>query len=780
MQVADNTAIADDVRLSFVASLYQKRGTLFAGMIAHVTTTLAIYVRIDDPFYLYVAFALFAIWAGRALDMFAFDRLDKSVFKLADTLRWEKRYVVGSLFAAFVLGTLCGHALVMAQDPFAELAAISVTVATMISVVGRNFGSKLNVDMIILAACLPMMAGFFMASDPFMMVLAVLLLPLFLTTRSMANGVRDFLFNSVTAERKTSEIAERFDTALNNMSHGLFMLDGAGRIEVANRKAREFFHIDTNVELTGRALKAALRLGARNGMIPKENYSQINEHLAKLVSGREDRALVRFDKNSWLEFSARHRGEKGVVLIFEDVTARIQSENRILHMARFDNLTGLPNRSWFKDVVASKIAKAKPGQDLALAVLDIDDFKHVNDTMGHVSGDKLLSAIANRLRSLSRQKFVISRFGGDEFVLFLPEVENEADLQATMDHVINTLRGTYMIDGHKLFISLSGGVALAPVAGVQIEDLHIQADLALYEAKRRDKNRWTLFEKSMDQQYSERQRMKADLREAIRTGAMDLFYQPMFNPAGTRIAGAEALSRWNHPKLGPVSPAVYIPLAEEMGIIGDLTRCVVEKAAKDCAEWPDNLFVSVNLSAHDLNDRTIVSVVADALDRSGLTPERLQLEITESGLMDDLESACGVLTELRSMGMSIAIDDFGTGYSSLSYLDMLPLNKVKIDRSFVSNLTEDPKKLKLLRGVVNLARELGLEIVVEGVETDDQLVMIRDNNCADLIQGYIFGTPMPKGSFVELATKLSRSAKRSSAAQSKVQHRQSRSESTAG
>jgi len=771
MQHVGSTAFEEDVRLSFVASLYQQRGTLFAGMIAHVLTTMLIYLRIDDPFYLYSGFALFIIWAVRNLDMLAFDRLDKSTFKFSDTLHWERRYVAGSLVAAFVLGTMCGHALVVAQDSFAELVSISVILATMISVVGRNFGSRLNVDMIILAACLPMMAGLLMARDPYMSLMALLLLPLFLTTRSMANGVRDFLFNSVTAERKTSEIAERFDTALNNMSHGLFMLDGDGRIEVANRKAREFFHIDNDIDLTGRALKAAMRLGARNGMIAKENFAQINEHLEKLISGREDRSLVRLDKNSWLEFSARHRGEKGVVLIFEDVSDRIESEKRILQMARFDSLTGLPNRSWFKEIVTIKNSKAKPGQNLALAVLDIDDFKHVNDTMGHVNGDRLLSSIANRLRSLSRQKIVISRFGGDEFVLFFPEVADVEELQTAMDHVIDMLRGTYMIDGHKLFISLSGGAVMAPVAGVQIEELHIQADLALYEAKRRDKNRWTLFEESMDQQYSARQHMKSELREAIRTGAMDLFYQPMFNPAGTQIAGAEALSRWNHPELGPISPAVYIPLAEEMGIISELTHRVFEKAVHDCASWPGDLFVSVNLSAHDLSDRTIISVITDALDRNNLAPGRLQLEITESGLMNDLEVARDILTELRAMGMQIAIDDFGTGYSSLSYLDMLPLNKVKIDRSFVSNLTEDAKKLKLLRGVVHLARELGLDVVVEGVETEEQLVMIRDNNCADLIQGYIFGTPMPKGAFLELATKLSKPGKQQVESRAKRQSR---------
>jgi diguanylate cyclase (GGDEF)-like protein len=755
MPTAENTSFADEVRLSFVASLYQQRGTLFAGMIAHVVTAMAVYLRIDDPFYLYAALGLFVVWLGRNIDMMAFDRLQKTDLKLADTLHWEKRYVTGSFITCSILGTMCGHALVVAQDPFAELVTVSVTLASMISVVGRNFGSRLNVDMIILAACLPITAGLMIARDPYMSLMAVLLLPLFLTTRSMANGVRDFLFNSVTAERKTAEIAERFDTALNNMSHGLFMLDGDGRIEVANRKAREFFSIDNNTDLTGRALKAALRLGTRNGVIAKENFGQINQHLDSLVSGRDDRALVRFDKNSWLEFSARYRGEKGVVLIFEDVSERIQAEKRILHMARFDNLTNLPNRSWFKEVVSIKMANARPDQQMALAVLDIDDFKHVNDSMGHVNGDKLLSAIANRLRSLSRQKYVVSRFGGDEFVLFVPDVKDVEDLNATMDYVIDTLRGTYIIDGHKLFISLSGGVVMSPVAGVQLEDMHIQADLALYEAKRRDKNRWTLFEESMDQRYTERQGMKAALREAIRTQSMDLFYQPMFNPKGTRIVGAEALSRWIHPELGPVSPAVYIPLAEEMGIISELTRCVIDRAVQDAANWPGNLQVSVNLSAHDLNDRAIVSVIADALDRADLAPGRLQLEITESGLMNDLKTAREILTELRSMGMSIAIDDFGTGYSSLSYLDMLPLNKVKIDRSFVRDLTKDPKKLKLLRGVVNLARELGLEVVVEGVETEDQLMMISDNNCADIIQGYIFGTPMPHGSFIELANKLS-------------------------
>lgn len=757
MHSANSKAIADDVRLSFVASLYEKRGTLFAGMVAHVIAATAIYLRLDDPYYLFCAFALFGIWSLRILDMQAFDLCDKSVFVLSDTLHWERRYVAGPVAGALVLGIMCAYALVVSRDPFAELVSISITLASMISVVGRNFGSKLNVDMMILSACIPLMGGFLMLRDPYMIVMAMLLLPLFLTTRDMANGVRDFLFNTVIAERKTAEIAERFDTALNNMSHGLFMLDGEGLIEVINHKAREIFELDSTLDLRGRSLRAALRLKARDGGITRDNLIKISKQLDKLVSGKDVRSLIKFDDKVWLEFTSRQRNSNGVVLIFEDVTSRIEQDERILHMARFDNLTGLPNRTWFREKVDLKLSNRKCGRNVALVVLDIDDFKHVNDTMGHVNGDKLLSAVAARLRSIARQKVVVSRFGGDEFVLFVSDISDEAHLNEFMRHVLDTLCGTYVIDRHKLFINFSAGVSLSPVTDAQIEDMHIQADLALYESKRHDKENWVLFEQAMDQEYNRRQRLKTDLRDAIQTQSLTLVYQPMFNIEGTRIVGAEALSRWNHPDFGPVSPAVYIALAEEMGIVGELTRSVVMQAVRTCKTWPPEMFVSVNLSAHDLGDHAIVSVISNALAENDLAPERLQIEVTEGGLMKDIKKAREVLSELRQMGMTIAIDDFGTGYSSLSYLDILPLNKVKIDRSFISHLTEDPRKLKLLRGVVNLSRELGLDIIVEGVETEAQLTLIRDNNCADVIQGYIFGAPMLESAFAELAVRLSQS-----------------------
>lgn len=743
---------AAQVRLSFVQSLYLKRGTLFTGLVAHVITASAIYFKVGDPFYIYCSLALTVIWAARMATMLAFDRCDVSRFTVADTLKWERLYVAGPVVAAFTLGTMCAYALVVTRDSFAELAAISITCASMISVVGRNFGSRLNVDMMILAACLPLTAGFLVVGDPYMVVLAILLLPMFLTTRSMANGVREFLFNTVMAERRTAQLAERFDTALNNMSHGLFMLDGEGRVEVLNHKAREIFRIRPQLDLRGRSLELALRVGARNGVVPPRELEAITDRLGKLVQGSESRALIRFGGEVWLEFTSRLRGHNGVVLIFEDVTARLKQEEKILEMARFDTLTGLANRTWFNEVVASRIAGAGKDRTVALAVFDLDDFKHVNDTFGHVVGDKLLQAVAERLTQTTMPDVIASRFGGDEFMLFFSDVGDIDAFYARVDDIAKSLAGRYDLDGnHHFYVGVSGGVALCKAEEAHLEDLQIRADLALYDSKRRDKNRWTPFVESMDRQYAERQKLKADLREAIATENMGIAYQPMFLPDGTRIAGAEALSRWVHPELGLVSPAVYIPLAEEMGIVSELTRCMINQAVADCVGWPEPYFVSVNLSARDLISTEIVAVVDEALARHELASERLHLEITESALVDDLRSVSRILETFRSKGITIAIDDFGTGYSSLSYLDRLPINKVKIDRAFVADIAEDPRKLKLLRGTVNLSRELGLGIVVEGVETEAQLDLLIRNNCADLIQGYIFGAPMPAKAFAELA-----------------------------
>ncbi|MDA4847187.1 putative bifunctional diguanylate cyclase/phosphodiesterase [Hoeflea poritis] len=759
--------IPTDVYLSFVRSLYGNRMTLRAGMISHVLTCGLIYFKVQDPVYLAFGGIIFALWFIRAMSMRWFDKVE-----FADTDRdliskWEWRYIAGSGLVTLTLGLMNGYAFLVSQDTFAQLAALSVTIGTMVSVVGRNFGSKTNVDIISLAACLPIMIGLLFAGSIYMAILGFMVIPLIVTTRAMANGVREFLYENVLSRREIAIIADRFNAALNNMPHGLFMLDEDGRIVVANKKAAELLSAPERDSLRNHSLMAVLRYGVRRGVITSGRAKIIERQLKSLIAGEESRALVYFSEELYLEFSAKRRMGNGVVLIFEDVTARIKAEEKIVHMARYDSLTGLSNRGYFSEIVETAVRNMGDDEKFALAVIDLDDFKHVNDTNGHMTGDRLLCAISARLSGLANERMTLSRFGGDEFVIFIRDVRDAADVDKTMSELFESLRGNYLINGNKLFVSLSAGVVIGSKAEFRLDDLQIKADLALYETKHHDKNSWVIFAEEMDEKYTRRQKLKAALRDAVREKSFTVVYQPMFTADTVQVVCCEALSRWYHPEFGAVSPAVYIPLAEEMGIVGELTRHMLTVACRDCASWPNGSAVSVNLSANDLRNKEIVSMVTDALDAAGLDAKQLQVEVTESAFVQDAAKAKSILEELRAKGVTVAIDDFGTGYSSLSYLHLLPLNKVKIDRSFVSDIANDERTLKLLKGVVHLSRELGLEIVVEGVETEEQLELIRSTGSADLIQGFIFGMPMPSSGIVELTSSRKPKAARAAAPKTK-------------
>lgn len=747
--------IPTDVYLSFVRSLYGNRMTLRAGMVAHVTICMLIFIKVRDPAYIAFGCAIFTIWLGR---LYSVRRFDKVVFSEDDRetiARWEWLYIAGTGLATLMLGAMNGYAFLVTRDVFAQTAVLSVTLSAMVSVVGRNFGSKTNVNVITLAAGLPIMVSLFLVGNIYMAVLALLIVPLIVTTRAMANGVREFLYDNVMSHREIAIIADRFNTALNNMPHGLFMLDSANRIVVANKKAAELLKVPSRDALRNHTLNAVLRFGVHRSVVTADQAKVIQRQLDALIDGRESRALVYFSDDLYLEFSAKRRNDKGVVLIFEDVTARVRAEEKIVYMARFDSLTGLANRGYFSEIVEKSVKEMADDEKYALVVLDLDDFKHVNDTSGHLTGDRLLCALAARLNGLVDERMTLSRFGGDEFVIFVRDVRDVDQINEMMSNLFDSLRGTYLVDGNKIFVSLSAGVVIGTKSEFRLDDMQIKADLALYETKHNDKNSWTIFAEEMDDKYTRRQKLKTALREAIRERGFSVAYQPMFTADTIQVACCEALSRWYHPEFGAVSPADYIPLAEEMGIVGELTRHMLEVACRDCASWTNGASVSVNLSANDLRNHDIVDVVMDALKSAGLPAERLQVEVTESAFVQDAGKAKAILKELRAKGVTIAIDDFGTGYSSLSYLNVLPLNKIKIDRSFVSDITNDERTLKLLRGVVHLSRELGLEIVVEGVETEDQLELIRSTNSADLIQGFIFGMPMPCSGIIALTESTS-------------------------
>jgi diguanylate cyclase (GGDEF)-like protein len=748
--------VPTDVYLSFVSSLFGNRKTLFTGMIVQILTYVAVYSKSGAHFYIYLSAVFIVVCIYRIFWFQRFDAADKDAMSREDIARWERRYLYGGVSTTTLLGIGCGFAVLVLQDFFAEIACIAVTLASMVSVVGRNYGSPKAVNLQTISASLPISLGFLLLKDPYMVLLSFTLIPFVLTTRSMANGVREFLYKNVIASREISLIADRFDTALNNMTHGLFMLDGNNRILVVNRKACELLHLTNQDQLKDCELDVVLRYGVRNAFIDGSLPSLIQRQLAQLVDGSLSRTLIQFNDDLFLEFSANRRPDGVVILIFEDVTSRIRAERKILHMVRFDPLTGLPNREYFIDLVKENLAARRQAGTIGIMVLDVDDFKHVNDTKGHISGDRMLVKIAARLKEEAGGSALVARLMGDQFVLFFPNDDNAQDLDVRIRALHGAIAGNYEVDGNTFRISVSGGYVTIDSQEFRPEEWQIKADLALFETKSRVKGGCSAFEEEMDARYIERQKLKDDLRDAIENGGLHAAYQPMFKPDGSRIECCEALSRWVHPEKGSVPPTVFVQIAEEMGIVSGITKFMLNQACHDCATWPSSISVSVNLSVQDLRSSNVVAVVTDALATSGLSPSRLHLEVTESCLMDELATVRAILTELRSKGITIAIDDFGTGFSSLSYLDSLPIDVVKIDRSFVRNITEDARRLKLLRGTVNLSRELGLEIVVEGVETQDQLTLINKYQCADYVQGYVFSTPVPTERILAMVESLAK------------------------
>jgi diguanylate cyclase (GGDEF)-like protein len=748
--------VPTDVYLSFVSSLFGNRKTLFTGVFVHILTYVIVFLSTGAGIYLGLCLAFAAVFALRMYSFWQFDAADKHMFSRADIAHWETRYVLGAAGTAGILGIGSGYAILIVQDPLAEFICIAVTMASMVSIVGRNYGSQKAIDLQTMACCLPIIVACLMSEQLYKAIVSIMLVPFGLTTRSMANGVREFLYKNVIASREISLIADRFDTALNNMTHGLFMLDADNRILVVNRKACELLNLTHQEQLRDCEFDVVLRYGARHAFIDGSLPGLIQRQMAQLVSGSLSRTLIQFSEDLFLEFSASRRADGVVILIFEDVTARIRAERKILHMVRFDPLTGLPNREYFVEMVKEKLATRDQQGQIGILVLDVDDFKHVNDTKGHVIGDRLLVAIAARLQEKAGNMALSARLVGDQFVLFFPNEEDEPDLDSRVRTLHAAMAGLYDVDCNSFRVTFSGGYVTMSSREFRPEEWQIKADLALFETKSRMKGGCSAFEQEMDARYVERQKLKDDLREAIEAGKLHAVYQPMFTPDGSRIDCCEALSRWVHPEKGSIPPNIFVQIAEEMGIVTGITRFMLNQACRDCATWPQSISVSVNLSAQDLRSKDIVAMVMEALDASGLEPSRLHLEVTESCLMDELTTVRSILADLRAKGITIAIDDFGTGFSSLSYLDSLPVDIVKIDRSFVRDITNDSRRFKLLCGIVDLSRALSLEIVIEGVETPEQLALIEEYDLADIIQGYVFSVPVSRDSVIEMVNNLDR------------------------
>jgi diguanylate cyclase (GGDEF)-like protein len=444
----------------------------------------------------------------------------------------------------------------------------------------------------------------------------------------------------------------------------------------------------------------------------------------------------------------------GWVETHQDITEQRRSEARIHHLARHDALTDLPNRTLFAEEMAMAESRIRRGEMMAVVCFDLDHFKVINDTLGHAVGDALLQEVAARVNHAKREHECAARLGGDEFAILAGPLKSPSDAAALAERLIETIGKPMEIEGHRVIIGTSVGIAVAPGDGEDGETLMKNADMALYRAKSDGRGSYRFFEKGMDAAMQHRRAIESGLKLGLINDEFKLVFQPLMELENNRVSCMEALLRWEHSEMGPISPVEFIPVAEEIGFIVQLGEWVLQQACRVAATWPSDIRVAVNLSPVQFKSRRLLESVRNALDAAGLPPSRLELEITESVLLSDSDQTLEILHTLRGMGIRISMDDFGTGYSSLSYLRAFPFDKIKIDRTFIEDAGSQDANFEIIKAVIALGRSLGMSTTAEGVETEAQLDAVRSHGC-DEIQGFLFSRPLPEKDALELVTRLS-------------------------
>jgi diguanylate cyclase (GGDEF)-like protein len=546
---------------------------------------------------------------------------------------------------------------------------------------------------------------------------------------------------------KSAELEQmnaRFEAAINNMLHGVCLYDADQRIVVSNRRYAEIYHLSPTQIRPGTSLQEVLEYRRQRGTHFK---TMPNDHVG--VNDKQSREIQELADGRIVSIARHKMPGGGWLTSHEDITDRARAERKIAYLAQHDLLTGLPNRTFFTQMLEGPIKGRNDAitDSFAVFMLDLDKFKQVNDTLGHAAGDRLLCEVASRLKGAIRQIDQLARLGGDEFAVIQPlQADGEEGAIALALRIIDAVALPFDLDGHQINIGTSVGIALAPRDGRDPRDLLNKADLALYAAKAQDRNDFRLFRPEMMQNTDLQKTLENDLRRAIARGEFELHFQSVIDVRTQAVCGAEALVRWHHPERGLLSPDEFIPVAEASGLIIPLGDWILQQACADAASWPENVRLAVNLSAVQFNKGNLFEVVLCALVESGLSPDRLELEITESALLDRQAAHLQTIRQLKNLGITVALDDFGTGYSSASYLTKFPFDRIKIDKSFTQGATERRDCAAVIASVLALARGLDIAVTAEGVETERQFQFLR-NAGVECAQGRLFGKPVPAPRF---------------------------------
>jgi diguanylate cyclase (GGDEF)-like protein len=734
MSPAIDAALVDSLFMNPAPMIFGAFGpAIAAAVIASVTGDVLIWLCVP----LFVAVGL-----ARAFQMYRYKQRN-SPLTITEAAIWEKRYQLGAIAYGIALGIWGCAVLLRTDDPAAHMLCTTTVVAYTSAGVGRTFGRPRIFHLHILLSCGPLIAALMFVGGSYHFALALLSLVFFVAIRRLTSSLQRIYLNAWIAREREAALAGQFDTALNNMPHGLCMFAANERLAVMNHRFSEMMNLSDDLVHRGASapdiVSACVSAGSISAVSGRMILSEIQNSQARDII-TTDPDVARGRSLSWT-FQPMAGG--GAVVLLEDITERRNAEARISHLARFDELTALPNRLNFRDEIERLLAVPHDAEQLsALLFVDLDQFKQVNDTLGHPCGDQLLCAVADRLREMLRPEDFVARFGGDEFVVFQQNIRSNEDAAGLARRIVDRLSERYKIDNHLVEIGASVGIAMTSPAGVSADTLLKNADMALYRAKADGRGTFCFFREEMAQTVEARRILELDLRKALANEEFELFYQPLVNLKSGRIATCEALLRWNHPVRGTVSPVDIIPIAEDMGLIVDLGRWITRKACMECMKWPEGVSVAVNFSPQQFHQRDVLSEVRYALEVSGLPAHRLEIEITESSLLRNTQLTHDVLSQLGAIGVRISLDDFGTGYSSLSYLHNFPLQKVKIDRSFLEGIDSD-RPLTLLRGVARLSADLGMSVVVEGIETNEQLELISADGTVTEAQGYLFSRPVP-------------------------------------
>ena len=726
---------------ALIDSLFEAPGTVLTGIIfSAMAATMTALKMGQDLIWVFVPLLIVA-GAVRAFDLRRY-QARKSTLTAEEAAQWQQRYQIAAMIQAAVIGLWCSVTLLVSDDAVVHMICLSVTTGIVAGAAGRAYGRQSIFRLQAVLMFAPTVIALALRGTPYYVAMSVVCAAFLMAVMQLSANLHRIFMRAVVAREREAALAGQFDTALNNMPHGLCMFRADGRLAVMNHRFSEMLNLSDDFIQQGARAADIVNACVVEGSISAASGNII---LSEIENG-EARDVITTDpdlaRGRSLSWTFQPMAGGGAVVLLEDVTERRNAEAKISHLARYDELTGLPNRVNFRDEIERLLRVPHDADQLsALLFVDLDQFKQVNDTLGHPCGDQLLCAVADRLREMLRPEDFVARFGGDEFVVFQQNINSAEDAASLARRIVDHLSERYKIDNHLVEIGASVGIAMT-LPGISGDTLLKNADMALYRAKADGRGTFCFFREELAQIVESRRILELDLRKALANEEFELFYQPLVNLKSGKITTCEALLRWNHPVRGTVSPIDIIPVAEDMGLIVDLGRWILRKACMECMKWPEGVSVAVNFSPQQFHQRDVLSEVRYALEISGLPAQRLEIEITESSLLRNTQLTHDVLSQLGTLGVKISLDDFGTGYSSLSYLHNFPLQKVKIDRSFLEGIDSD-RPLTLLRGVARLSADLGMSVVVEGIETNEQLERISTDGTVSEAQGYLFSRPVP-------------------------------------